>query len=208
MKKKPWYHRIRVWFVTGLLILAPAVMTGFIIWKGFNTLDAILKPLFQRLFDFYIPGTGLVALTLLILLTGMAARNYIGHHLIRIWNRILDMLPIVNKIYPYLKQIGETLFMEDDDRELFKRAVLLEYPRKGIWSIGFITSDTSGILQQKLPEDTWSVFIPTTPNPTSGVLLFVPRESVIPLDISVSDALRTIIAGGSINPENHASLPA
>jgi uncharacterized membrane protein len=200
--------RIRAHFLTGLLVLVPVVLTGYIIWNLFLALDGILGDftrdwLFDRigieLDDRRIPGLGFITLTALIILTGMLTRNYFGKKLVALGEQVVDRIPLINRVYGAIKQISEAFL--STKREVFKKAVLFEYPRKGIYSIGFYTQDTRGTVQDALENDVVSVFLPTTPNPTSGFLLFIPKSEVIELDLSIEEALKLIISGGAIVPK-------
>ncbi len=201
--------RLRNYFFTGLLVLIPVVLTGFIIWKLFLAIDSILRPfaykfileqfgleLGQRQF----PGLGFITLTILIIITGAIARNYIGKKVVNFGDRLVERIPLINRIYGAIKQISQAFF--SSKREVFKKVVLFEYPRKGIYSIGFYTQDTRGMVQEALEDDVVSVFLPTTPNPTSGFLLFVPKSQVIELDLTIEEALKLVISGGAIVPKN------
>lgn len=199
--------KIRGYFFTGLIVLIPLVFTCYIVWKLFIGIDGLLNekvthilnqgfqldPGFQS-----IPGLGLLALALAIFFVGFIARNYFGKKLIKLSDNIMSRIPVVRHIYTTFQQISEAFLADHSDT--FKRPVLLEYPRKGIYCIGFITQDTRGVVQQNLDQDVYSVFLPTTPNPTSGFLLFVPKKDVKQLPISVEEALKLIISGGSIVP--------
>lgn len=200
---------VRGYLAAGLLFLVPVVLTIYVVIRLFLWLDGILNQqvsyLIFRFLDTEpasapIPGVGLLALFLIILFTGMAVRNILGRQLVKLSDLILSRIPLVKHIYSTLQQIGHAFL--SDKSETFKRAVLFEYPRPGIYSIAFITQDTKGLIQRRLSEngkeDCYSVFLPTTPNPTSGYLLFVPKTDVIELNISVEEALKLIISGGSI----------
>jgi uncharacterized membrane protein len=200
---------VRGYLAAGLLFLVPVVLTIYVVIRLFLWLDGILNEqvslLIYRFLEIKstgtpIPGVGLLALLLIILFTGMAVRNILGRQFVKLSDWILGRIPLVRHIYSTLQQIGQAFL--SDKSETFKRAVLFEYPRPGLYSIAFITQDTRGLIQQRLSqnnkEDCYSVFLPTTPNPTSGFLLFVPKTDVIELNISVEEALKLIISGGSI----------
>ena len=199
--------RIRGYFFTGLLVLIPVVLTGYIIWKLFLAIDSILSPFG---YDFVLerfgvefggkqfPGVGFITLTLIIIITGAVARNYIGRKVVNFGDQIVQRIPFINRVYGAIKQIAQAFF--SSQREVFKKPVLFEYPRKGIYSIGFYTQDTRGPVQESLQEDVVSIFLPTTPNPTSGMLLFVPKTDVYELDLTIEEALKLVISGGVIVP--------
>ncbi len=193
-------RRVRNYFITGLLIWLPVVVTLYIIGVGFKSLDSILGNAIAYYTGRRIPGIGLLASLAVIISTGLFAANYVGKKLIGFGERIVVRIPLVRSIYLTVKQIVDA-FMHGGKNMAFKRVVLIEYPRKGIYSIGFITAESNGEVQAKTKENVMSVFLPTTPNPTSGYLLFVPREDVVVLDMSVEDGLKLVVSGGIIAPE-------
>jgi len=202
------------YLLTGFLALAPIVITLFLLYKSFIFLDGLLgnginfilrDVLGINLFGGHpIPGIGFVVLLFLVGLVGFAARNVFGQWLLARAQRFIYQVPLINRIYHAIEQISQAIF--SGKREVFQRAVLIEYPRNGIYSIAIMTADTSGHIQDKLPQDTISVFVPTTPNPTSGFLLFVPKQDVIELDISVEEALKLVISGGTISALDEKTL--
>ncbi|MFQ6112669.1 MAG: DUF502 domain-containing protein [bacterium] len=199
-------RKIRAYFFTGLLVLIPLVVTGYIIWNLFLAIDGILRGFAYNFIlqplgigQKQIIGIGFVTLILIIILTGIVARNYIGRKIVNFGDKIVQRIPLINRVYSAIKQISFAFFSEK--REVFKKTVLFEYPRKGIYSIGFYTQDTRGPVQESLEEDVVSIFLPTTPNPTSGFLLFVPKKDVIELDLTIEEALKLIISGGAIVPK-------
>jgi len=193
--------------LTGLLIIGPVVVTLWLLVKTFRILDGILsrvvnfgvRELFgiERASGQPIPGLGLVALVVLLILTGYVARRTFGQWLIARGQQLIRHIPLVNRIYKAIDQISKAIFSGKHD--VFKQAVLVEYPSKGLYSIGIVTADTGGKIQDALPEDCLSVFIVTTPNPTTGFLLFVPKKDIIFLDIPVEEALKQIISAGAIS---------
>ena len=204
-------RRMRAYFFTGLLVLVPLVLTGYIIWNLFLAIDGILR---QFAYDFIlerfggtigerqVPGIGFLTLIIIIVLTGIIARNYFGRKIVNFGDGIVQRIPLINRVYSAIKQISEAFFASK--REVFQKPILFEYPRKGIYSIGFYTQDTRGPVQDALDHDVVSVFLPTTPNPTSGVLLFVPKSEVREVDLSIEEALKLVISGGAIVPSEPA----
>ncbi len=194
--------------ITGTLIIGPIALTIYLLYYLFLFLDGILS----RFIDYLlrqgfgehilgsdpIPGLGLIALILLVLFTGWGARNFIGRWVIRRSQLILDRIPLVNNVYKTFDQISQALF--SGRKDMFKRAVLVQYPGKGLYSIGVITADTVGAMQKYLPEQSVSVFITTTPNPTTGFQIFVARKDLIELDMPVEDAMKIVISGGIVIP--------
>jgi len=204
---KPGFWRsIKRYLVTGFLVVAPTAITLYLLWKVFIILDGILGNIINfilgNVLGIYlfgqrsIPGIGFLALIILLILIGFATRNVFGQWLLKRSNRFFSQIPLVNRVYRAIEQISQALF--SGKKEVFQRVVLIEYPRKGIFCIAIMTSDTGNPLQEKLPEDSISVFVPTTPNPTSGFLLFVPKSQIIELNISVEDALKLVISGGTV----------
>lgn len=198
--------KFRAYFLTGLLVLVPLALTYFIIKLLFISIDDILNDYVSRLlFNLGletgrqpIPGIGFVTLIVLIFFTGVLARNYFGRKLVDFGDRIVQGIPLINRVYGATKQISQAFFSAK--REVFKKAVLFEYPRKGIYSIGFYTQDTRGAVQNVLEDDVVSIFLPTTPNPTSGFLLFVKKTEIVELDLPIEEALKLVISGGAIVP--------
>lgn len=194
------WKKTKGYFLTGLLVLFPFVMTIFIITWLFTKIDNILQGIVTKFLArfglIYFPGIGFITVILIILLVGLIARNYFGKKILSIGDTIVTRIPLINRVYLAIQQISKAFLSEQ--RESFKRAVLIEYPRRGVYSIVFITQDTRGEIQEKIPEDSVSVFLPTTPNPTSGFLLFVPKKDIIPLKMPVEEALKLVISGGAI----------
>jgi uncharacterized membrane protein len=206
-------NKIRKTFFTGLLVLIPISLTIYIFIILFHFLDGILKDsVTQFLINQIgltqvkapIPGLGILVLLALIFLTGTFARNYLGNKFLAIGDYIVTHIPLINRTYIAIREISEAILSEK--REIFKKAVLIEYPRKNLYSIAFFTQDTKGKVQDTIDKDVVSVFIPTTPNPTSGYLLFVPKSDIIDLDLPVEDALKLVISGGSIKLKNQNGL--
>lgn len=197
------WKKLKTYFLAGLIVLIPLVLTIFIIWKLFIGIDSLLQGFISNILKrIGVPptniGLGFISVILLILLTGMVAKNYFGRKVIKIGENIVAKIPLMNRIYIAIQQISNAFLSEK--REVFKKAVLIEYPRKGIYSIGFFTQDTKGEVQKRLKHDVVSVFLPTTPNPTSGFLLFVPKNEVTELNLTIEEALKLVISGGAITP--------
>ena len=205
----PW-KRIRGLFLAGLLVIAPLFLTIWIVFNLFLFADGFLgKPIqyvLARVFGIayfqnqMVHGIGFVALILLILGAGWIAKQYLGRRFVNIVNAFIERIPLVNKVYIAILQISEALL--GGQREVFKYAVMVEYPKKNVYSIGFVTQDTRGAAQRSIGADVISVFVPTTPNPTSGYLLFFPKKDVTYLDLSVEEALKLIISAGAIVPKS------
>jgi len=203
--------RVRNYFLTGLALAAPLVITVYIVWWLVHWIDGWVKPLIPRSYDpdLYlpvpVPGVGVVIAFVLITLLGFLTANLLGRTLISYGERLLGRMPLVRTIYGGTKQIFETML--SDKAANFNQVVLVEYPRPGLWAIGFVARVTKGEIQEKLgdtdrpDDDVLSVFLPTTPNPTSGFLLFVKASDVIPLEMSIEDGAKLVISGGLVTPE-------
>ncbi len=216
MNAKP-FSRLQTNFITGLAVVLPAVISiAVVIWL-FGTVSNITdKLLFAVPREWkYINGISgdirwywsLAALVLalaLICVVGQVARHYLGKKLIATMDSVLLRIPFLNKIYGTVKQVKEAFA---GHKSAFQQAVLVEFPRKGIYSLGFITGEQRNEVQFKTPHPVWSVFIPTTPNPTTGFLIFVPEQEIIRLDMSVADAIKSIISLGSVAPDYVAPPP-
>ncbi|MEP0945183.1 MAG: DUF502 domain-containing protein [Rhizobiaceae bacterium] len=212
-RTKPHYvTRLRNYFFTGLVICAPLAITVYLTWTLIEWVDGWVKPYLPDLYNpdsylpFTIPGFGVLVAVFIITTVGFLTANLIGRSIISYGESLLARMPLVRNIYSALKQIFETVFREDSDS--FQSVVLVEYPRKGLWALAFVATDTLGEVQARLDQPagaTVSVFLPTTPNPTSGFLLFVPAVDVIPLDMGVEEAAKLVISAGLVAPEFKAA---
>lgn len=196
---------MRKYFLTGLLILVPLAITLWVLHAIISTMDQsllLLPPQWRpaELFGFQVLGFGAVLTVLIIFLTGLLAQNFIGNYVVRVWEGLLNRIPIVNSIYSSVKQVSDTLFSSSGNA--FRKAVLIEYPRQGSWSIGFLTGVPGGDVVNHLKGDYVSVYVPTTPNPTSGFFLMVPKADAIELNMSVDEALKYIVSMGVVAPEH------
>lgn len=194
---------MKKYFVTGLLIWIPLVITLMVLAWIVNTLDQILliAPAAVRpdaLLGFHLPGVGVLVTLLLILITGLAAANFVGQRLVGFWESLLSRIPVVKSIYYSVKQVSDTLLSSNG--QAFRKALLIQYPHQGIWTIAFQTGKPGGDAARHLGDDFVSVYVPTTPNPTSGFFLMLPRKDAIELDMSVDDALKYIISMGVVAP--------
>jgi len=202
---------IRRYFVTGLLIWVPLAITVWVLSLIVGTLDQSLRllPLAlhpKNLFGFDVPGAGVIVTLLIIFVTGVAAANFIGQRLVVWWELLLARIPVVNSIYNSVKQVSDTLFSSSGNA--FRKALLVQYPRQGAWTIAFLTGKPGGDVANHLQGDYVSVYVPTTPNPTSGFFLMLPKQDVIELDMSVDEALKYIISMGVVAPPNKARRAA
>lgn len=197
--------------LTGLVLIAPLYLTFWLLSSFVRLVDdkvaGFLPAELNPQTYFHIPGYGLVVLAVFAALLGLLAKNFVMAKLIGWGEQLLDQLPVVRSIYNGIKQIAQTVLVQSD--KSFEKACLVEYPRKGIWAIAFISTQTRGEVRDRAgAESMMSVFLPTTPNPTSGFLLFVPREDVIELDMSVEDAAKLVISAGLVNPPERAAPTA
>lgn len=191
------------YFVTGLLIWVPLGITVWVLKLLIGTMDQSLLLLPQSLrpetwLGVYVPGLGVILTLLVIFLTGLVTANIIGQRLIRFWEGLLGRIPVVKSIYYSVKQVSDTLFSSNG--EAFRKALLVPYPRPGSWTIAFQTGQPGGDVANHLQGEYVSVYVPTTPNPTSGFFLMMPRSDVIELDMSVDEALKYIISMGVVAP--------
>ncbi len=190
--------KLRQSFITGLLVITPLVISMWILYNIFEKADGLLGAIITRVIGRHVPGLGVILLIILIIVAGIFARNYVGRKLINWGNLVLFRIPLFNKIYIALKQIFEVFLGER--KTVFQRVVLFQYPRKGIYSVGFVTSESRGEIQTRTEQDLVNVFLPTTPNPTSGFLLFIPEEDLIELEMSVEEGIKLVISGGAVTP--------
>lgn len=198
---------MRKYFITGLLILVPLVITLWVLSLIIGTMDQSLLLLPERwqpktLFGFNLPGLGTILTLLSIFLVGLLAQNFIGNYVVAAWEGVLRRIPVVNSIYSGVKQVSDTLFSPNGNA--FRKALLVQYPREGSWTIAFMTGTPGGDVKNHLQGDYVSVYVPTTPNPTSGFFLMMPRADVIELDMSIDAALRYIVSMGVVAPEKAA----
>lgn len=187
-------------FITGLFVLVPIFVTlSIVIWL-FNRVDAVFREPLERFLGFPLVGIGFILTILIILITGFVSTNLLGKKIILFTENIFKKIPLVNTVYISMKQLTNTLFTSQ--KNAFKSAVLVEYPSKGIYVIGFITADAPEEINLKVQSPLKSVFIPTTPNPTSGMLVMIPEEKIQFLNLSIEAAVKLIISGGILLPEN------
>ena len=202
--------RIRNNFLTGLIVIAPIGLTFWLIWSVIGWFDGWVLPfiplryrpdiwLLQRFgIDFDIRGIGVGIFLLFTVVVGMAAKGLIGRSILRWAENLVQNLPVVRSVYSGLKQIAETILAQDQNS--FEKACLVEYPRRGIWAIGFVSTTAKGEIATRSEVPMVSVFLPTTPNPTSGFLLFVAADDIVELDMSVEDAAKLVISAGLVYP--------
>ena len=199
------------YIMAGLLVWVPLGITIYVILWLVGTLDQTLLLLPEQLrpeavFGFHIPGLGVVLSFAILLVTGVIAANFFGQRLIRTWEAMLGRIPFVKSIYSSVKQVSDTVL--SDQGTAFRKALLVEFPRPGCWTIAFLTGAPSDAVADHLRGDFVSIYVPTTPNPTGGYFVMVPRESIRELDMSVDEALKYIISMGVVAPRRRSPLLA
>ena len=197
-----WWH-IQRYMVAGLLIWAPLAVTGWIVVTLVNLMDMsllLLPPEYRpsQWLPFPIPGLGIVLALSFLLLTGLIAANFLGRKLVAMWEAMLERIPVVRSVYSAIKQLLETFFSSNSNS--FRKVLLVEYPSKGLWTLAFLAGDPVGEIQQKTHAEVLTVYVPTAPNPTSGYVIFLPKDEAIELDMSVEDAMRMIVSLGMVVP--------
>lgn len=185
---------LRRFFITGLVVFIPLVATIYILWLSFNFLDGLLRPFVKLIVGREIPGLGILVTLLLILIVGAFTTIAVGRKAVEIFEKYLLKIPVVKWIYSSIKQVSEVLLMQKTTG--FKTVVLVQFPREGSYAIGLTSGATVPEIQDKTKEHLINVFIPTTPNPTSGFFIMVPEKDVIQLDLTVEEAFRLILSGG------------
>ena len=190
--------RLRGYFFSGFLILAPLAITFWVTAWFIQMVDQQILP--SRLISDSIPGVGIVVTLAVITFAGWATSGLVGRVIQRRSEDLVARIPIIRSIYGGTKQIFEAVLAKRS--HAFRQVAIFEYPRKGVWSIGFLTGTTAGEVQQRTSTETVNVFVPTTPNPTSGFLLFVPRADLILLDMTVEEGIKMVVSGGIVTPEH------
>lgn len=208
--KRSLLTKLRAYLLTGILVTAPITITAWLTIAIVNFVDKRVEKFIpaqynpEQFLPFSIPGLGLIAVIIFLVVVGMLATNFLGRFFVRIGENILDRLPVIRSLYGAIKQIFETVFANQS--EAFREVIMVEYPRKGMWVIGFLTGKAKGEVQKKTKSDTVNVFVPTTPNPTSGFLLFVPEKDIIRMDMSVEEGLKLVVSAGIVTPDKMQKL--
>ena len=205
-KNQNLFQRLRSNFLTGLVLITPIILTIYLLWGVINFIDDKVVPWLPNKYNpsTYlgkdIPGLGVITFLIFTTIVGMVTKGFFGRQLIKYWESLVDRTPVFRSIYNALKQIAETVFTKSD--QTFKSACLVEYPRRGIWVVAFVSTITRGEIKEKINKDEiLTVFVPTTPNPTSGFLLFIPKKDVIILKMSVENAAKLVISAGLVVPD-------
>ena len=212
-KKRGTFSWLRGSFLTGLVVIAPIALTLWLMWTVAGWVDSWVLPFVpiwmrpDQYIGLNIRGIGVLAFLIFTVLIGWMAKGIIGKSLLKWAEGLVQGLPVVRSIYNGLKQIAETVFAQTEAS--FDKACLVQYPRKGIWAIAFISTNAKGEVKDKIPVDDGktAVFLPTTPNPTSGFLLFLPNSDVIELDMTVEDAAKLVISAGLVYPDGAKAMP-
>ncbi len=209
-EKTSFGTRLRRYLLTGIVVTAPISITIYLTYIFLTFIDHHVTKLFPNVWydGLYggttIPGLGLIVAIAFFIFVGWFATNFLGRLIINISEYIVDRVPVIRTVYGAVKQIFETIMASQSSA--FREAVMLEYPRKGVWSIGFVTGVTQGEVQDATQNETINVFLPTTPNPTSGFLLFVPKKELVYLNMTVEEAVKLVVSAGIITPPDRSNL--
>lgn len=199
-------HPLKTYLFTGILVTAPIAITFYLAVQLFTYIDKNVTALIPEKFNpgtylpYGLPGLGVILLLIFLILVGMLTANFVGRTFMRLGQSLIEHMPIISGIYNAFRKIFETL-LGSGKNTAFRQPVLVEYPRRGLWTIAFLTGPVYKGIQNKVDDALVSIYVPTTPNPTSGFLIYVPKKDVIPLNIGVDDALKTILSMGIINPD-------
>ncbi|WP_282151324.1 DUF502 domain-containing protein [Ruegeria atlantica] len=200
------FSRLRASFLTGIVVIAPVWLTIWLIWSVVGWIDSAVLPIIPQRFQpqeyvgINLRGVGVVIFLIFTVLVGWIAKGILGRSLIQIAENLVSRMPVVRSVYSGIKQISETVFAQTE--RSFEKACLIQYPRRGIWAIGFVSTAAKGEVSERAETggELLGVFVPTTPNPTSGFLLFFPAEDVILLDMTIEDAAKLVISAGLVYP--------
>jgi len=209
-RKGRFRRNTRGYFLAGVLVTAPIGITFYISWLLIRWVDAQVTPLLPPAYNpetylpFAIPGLGLVIVFIVLTFIGWSTAGLLGRLWVRISENMLARMPVIRSVYGAVKQIIETILKQQSNA--FREVVLFEYPRRGSWAIGFITGQTQGEVQNLTTDDVVNVFLPTTPNPTSGYLLFIPKKELVILDMTVEEGIKMVVSGGIVTPPDRRSL--
>lgn len=212
MRQKNTKPTLKTYFFTGILVTAPVAITLYVAWMAISYIDQLVAGLIPEKYNPdslpYIPGIGVVLLFIFFTIVGMLTANFIGQALVKFGYRIINHMPLISGLYNAIRKILETI-LGSGKNKAFRQAVLIEYPRRGLWTIAFLTGPVYAGIEKVLKDKTLlAIYVPTTPNPTSGFFLYVPRKDVIMLDMSVEEALKLVLSTGIINPsvKKHSSV--
>jgi len=206
--------RLRNYFLTGFIVSAPLAITAYLAWSFIGWVDGWVKPYLPARYNpdnylpFAVPGFGLIVALVLITLVGFLTANFVGRSIVRYGEYLLDRMPLIRSVYRGLKQIFETVLSNKAD--MFTKVAVVEYPRRGVWAIVFISSERRNEIANRLEsvdKDLVAVFMPSTPNPTTGFLMYVPRKDIVELSMSVEEAAKLVISAGLVAPEQDGAHP-
>jgi uncharacterized membrane protein len=204
-RRSPTRVRLRNYFLTGIVVAAPIGITIYLTWAFVHWVDSRVKPLIPRLYNpdtylpFSVPGVGLLFAILILTLLGFLTANLVGRSVVGFGENLLNRVPLVRNLYRGLRQLFQTVLSQSS--RSFQQVGLVEYPRKGVYRVAFVATEAKGEVAHRLQEEVYSVFIPNTPNATSGFLVFMPRKEVILLDMTFEEAAKMIISAGLVAPE-------
>lgn len=207
-RKSKFTSNLRNNFLTGLAVIIPVFITTYLIWSTIGIVDGWVLPLIpekyaiDKFIGIDVKGIGVIIFLLFTVFIGSLTKGYFGRTILKSVESLVDRMPVVRSIYNGIKQIAETVFSQSNNS--FERACLVEYPRKGIWAVAFVSTKTKGEVSEKIGKnkELFSIFLPTTPNPTSGFLLFLPEKDIIFLDMTVEDAAKLVISAGLVTPKD------
>jgi len=195
-------NRLRKYFLSGLVVFLPLALTIYLFVLAINFTDGLLgqylEPYLYEKFRFYFPGLGIIVGVCIITATGFIMTNFLGKKVYDFFEKMLIKIPFFKQVYPAIKEMA--IFLFSRDRMRFKKVVVIEYPRKGIYAIGFLTNDSSQFMQEKVQPDLVNVFIPSAPGPLTGYVLMVPKKDIVETEMSVEEAFKFIVSGGVVNP--------
>lgn len=205
-------HTFKTYFFTGILVTAPVALTFYLVIELFKWVDASVIRFIPAKYNpetylsYGLPGLGILLLVVAFVLIGMLATNILGRWLMSFGQRLIEKTPVISGVYSALKKLFETL-LGQGTTSAFRKAVLVEYPRKGVWTIAFITTPVYEGFEHLLPQDMVTIYVPTTPNPTSGFMLYVPKKEIKELDMRVDDAFKLLVSTGIVTPSKKIKKP-
>ncbi|MBC6439906.1 MAG: DUF502 domain-containing protein [Rhodospirillales bacterium] len=209
--RRSFWARLRNYFITGIIVVAPIALTIYLVTLVVGFIDESILPLLGERYNpetylpFAVPGIGVLIFVIAITLIGWIATGLVGRTVVRVGENLLDRMPVIRSVYSALKQIFETVLAQNS--RAFRDVVLIPYPRQGCWAIGFVTGTTRGEVKDTIQDEVVNVFLPTTPNPTSGYLLFLPKKDVIFLRMNVEQGIKLVISGGVVTPDVASDRP-
>lgn len=207
--KGSFFGHIRAYFLAGVLVTAPIGITLYLTWAFLSFIDIRVRSIlparyYEQYSDLAIPGVGILVAFIFFILIGWFAKNFLGRLILRLSEYVVHRVPVIRSVYAAVKQIFETVMTTQS--QAFREVVMFEFPRQGIWAMGFVTGTTKGEVQRLTENEVVNVFFPTTPNPTSGFLLFIPRKDLVFMDMKVEEALKMIVSGGIVTPPDPSRL--